>query len=205
MSANNAQAIPLSDGSYGALIVDSNISLVIPTDFIFNFTSLTINTGATLSFTGITSADTIFLLATNDITINGALDGLPGNLFLGASNFILNGAIQTNSLDMMMNETISLNSSTTNTTIANSAQGGVALSSGKTTTFVDQPAHTNGVIVNTGSRITIKRPKTSKVTSLVFNPITSSLYFAIRVPESPTLLLLIIGLLSLLSFKKLKR
>jgi len=93
-------ALAASDGSNGSLVVDSNVSLTIPTDFTFNFETLTLNNNATLSFNGLTAGDEIFLLATDEIRIDGILNAVPANVFLEAPTIILFGEILSNSVTL---------------------------------------------------------------------------------------------------------
>src|SRR5262249_13891913 len=71
------QAQPFNSGStgaYGALNVTSNLTLDLPADGIFNCTTITINGGATLRFNGNPLTPPVYLLATGDVKITGAID-----------------------------------------------------------------------------------------------------------------------------------
>lgn len=70
-----------SDGSYGPMNITNSITLIMPTNGIFNCTTITIATGATLTFTRNTLNTPVYLLATGDIQIDGAISvsGAPGN------------------------------------------------------------------------------------------------------------------------------
>jgi hypothetical protein len=63
-----------SDGSYGPLIVGSNITLNIPANGIFNCTTITVSNGFTLKFNRNALNTPVYLLATGDVTINGTID-----------------------------------------------------------------------------------------------------------------------------------
>jgi hypothetical protein len=63
-----------SDGSMGALDVRSNTVLALPPDGIFRFTTVTIAGGTTLTFTPNALNTPVYLLATGDVTIDGAID-----------------------------------------------------------------------------------------------------------------------------------
>jgi len=63
-----------SDGSYGPLNILTNTTLVMPSDGIFRCTSIYVATNATLKFTPNALNTPVYLLATNNITINGTID-----------------------------------------------------------------------------------------------------------------------------------
>lgn len=63
-----------SDGTYGPLDVPSNTTLPVPAGGVFNCTTITIASGATLTFTPNAANDPVYLLATGDVTIAGTID-----------------------------------------------------------------------------------------------------------------------------------
>ena len=86
-AAAHAQLSNGSDGSDGALLVDSNQTLALPPDGIFNFTTVTIETGATLSFQKNALNTPVYFLATGDIVVDGAINlrGQSGDLVSGGA------------------------------------------------------------------------------------------------------------------------
>jgi len=63
-----------SDGSYGAMDITTNTTLDLPANGIFNCTTITIASNATLSFTPNALNTPVYLLAQGDVTINGTID-----------------------------------------------------------------------------------------------------------------------------------
>lgn len=63
-----------SDGSYGPLNNTSNTTLDLPTNGIFNCTTITVASGVTLTFNRNPLNTPVYLLATGDVAINGAVD-----------------------------------------------------------------------------------------------------------------------------------
>ena len=76
-----------SDGSYGPLNITSDSTLALPPDGIFRYTTIYIATNATLKFTPNALNTPVYLLATNDVTINGTIDvsGAQGTSLLGGA------------------------------------------------------------------------------------------------------------------------
>ncbi len=62
-----------SDGSFGALNITSDTTLDLPTNGIFNCTTINVANGATLRFNRNALNTPVYLLATNDVTINGTI------------------------------------------------------------------------------------------------------------------------------------
>jgi hypothetical protein len=71
-----------SDGSYGAMNITTNTTLAMPTNGIFNCTTITIATNATLTFTPNALNTPVYLLATGNVAINGTID-VSGSLGTG--------------------------------------------------------------------------------------------------------------------------
>ena len=69
-----------SDGSDGAIVVNTDLTLDLPADGIFNVTTLTVAAGATLRFNRNPANTPVYILATGDISIAGSIDirGLDG-------------------------------------------------------------------------------------------------------------------------------
>lgn len=65
---------PGSNGSYGALNVTSNLTLDLPTNGIFNCTSIMVSNGVTLTFRRNALNTAVYLLATEDVAISGTID-----------------------------------------------------------------------------------------------------------------------------------
>ena len=63
-----------STGADLALNVTTNTTLDLPANGVFNFTTITVASGATLRFTPNTLNTPVYLLATGDVTINGTID-----------------------------------------------------------------------------------------------------------------------------------
>lgn len=85
-----------SDGSYGALTITNNTVLPVPTNGVFHCTTITIGSGATLSFTPNELNTPVYLLAQGGVLIEGTIDvsgqnwnaggrGGPGGFAGGAS------------------------------------------------------------------------------------------------------------------------
>jgi hypothetical protein len=74
-----AQFNPGSTGTNGPLNVTSNMTLDLPPDGIFNFTTITVTSGRTLTFNPNALNTPIYLLATGDVLIDGtiAVNGTP--------------------------------------------------------------------------------------------------------------------------------
>ncbi len=69
-----------STGADGAFAPSTNITLAVPANGIFNFTTVTIPTGVTVTFTPNASNTPVTMLATSDVSISGTLklSGDPG-------------------------------------------------------------------------------------------------------------------------------
>ncbi|HTD86160.1 MAG TPA: hypothetical protein VK850_06250 [Candidatus Binatia bacterium] len=63
-----------STGADGALIVTSNRTLNLPPDGVFNFTTINVAAGTTLTFNRNALNTPLYLLAQSNVTINGAVD-----------------------------------------------------------------------------------------------------------------------------------
>ena len=63
-----------STGAYGAMNISNNTTLQLPTDGIFNCTTITVASGATLTFSKNSFNTPVYLLATGDVVINGTID-----------------------------------------------------------------------------------------------------------------------------------
>jgi len=80
----SAMAQPFDAGSTGAdgpLNVTANTTLNVPSNGVFNFTTVTVNGGMTLTFNRNALNTPVYLLATSNVTVNGIIDvsGGPGN------------------------------------------------------------------------------------------------------------------------------
>ena len=89
----HAQFSSGSSGSDGPLAPTANTVLQIPTNGIFNFTTINIPAGVTVTFTKNASNTPVTLLATGDVTIAGTIDVSGAN---GGNNITTTGP---NSLD----------------------------------------------------------------------------------------------------------
>lgn len=69
-----AEVLNGSDGSDGALNVTSSTTLPMPDDGIFNYTSINVSGGATLTFLRNSLNTPVYLLATGDVTITGTIN-----------------------------------------------------------------------------------------------------------------------------------
>jgi len=76
-----------SDGSYGPMNITTDTNLALPADGIFRCTTITVASNATLTFTPNTFNTPVYLLATNDVIINGTIN-VSGSLGTG----VLGGA-----------------------------------------------------------------------------------------------------------------
>src|SRR5262245_44989910 len=78
-----------SDGSYGPMNIQTNTTLDLPPNGIFNCTTITIASGARLNFRRNALNTPVHLLATGDVIVNGTIDvsggGSPGNFVGGPS------------------------------------------------------------------------------------------------------------------------
>ena len=63
-----------SDGSYGAMNITSNTTLTVPANGIFNCTTISVSAGATLTFNKNALNTPVYLLATGDVAIDGAIN-----------------------------------------------------------------------------------------------------------------------------------
>ena len=63
-----------STGTYGAMNISNNTTLQLPTNGIFNCTTITVAFGATLTFSKNSFNSPVYLLATGDVVINGTID-----------------------------------------------------------------------------------------------------------------------------------
>src|SRR5262245_49225839 len=70
-----------STGADGVLNVTSNRTLNVPPDGVFNFTTITVAAGTTLTFNRNALNTPVYLLAQSNVTINGTIDvsGTSGN------------------------------------------------------------------------------------------------------------------------------
>src|SRR6185369_5583729 len=65
---------PGSNGSYGALNITTSTNLDLPTNGVFQCTTITIASGATLGFNRNSLNTPVILLATGDVNIEGIID-----------------------------------------------------------------------------------------------------------------------------------
>src|SRR2546421_12242174 len=63
-----------SDGSYGPLNITSNTTLDLGSNGIFNCTTITVGSGATLTFNRNPLNTPVYLLATSNVVIDGSID-----------------------------------------------------------------------------------------------------------------------------------
>jgi hypothetical protein len=74
-AASRAQSFDAgSDGSLGDLVVTNNLALDLPPDGKLHFRSLTVNSGATLSFNRNARNTPVFILAQNEVVVNGTIN-----------------------------------------------------------------------------------------------------------------------------------
>lgn len=90
-SLNTAYALT-STGADGAFTLNNALTLNASNNQTFNFTTFNLGTGGTLDFSGLTSQDSIFILATGDIHLDGVLNlssnltfETTGNIFVGGT------------------------------------------------------------------------------------------------------------------------
>lgn len=81
-STAGAAITPLSDGSDGAFHPTGSITLDLPDDGVFNFTTIDIPTGVTVRFRHNTNNTPVFLRATGAVTIAGVIDVSAGGVSL---------------------------------------------------------------------------------------------------------------------------
>src|SRR5207249_4640078 len=62
-----------STGADGALVVTNNLTLDLPTNGVFNFTTINIASGAALKFNRNVLNTPVYLLATGDVVVNGSI------------------------------------------------------------------------------------------------------------------------------------
>lgn len=77
LHVSSVKAQPFSSGSTGAdgdLLVTNNLTLNLPPDGIFNFNTITVNPGVTLTFNRNPLNTPVYLLARSNVVINGAID-----------------------------------------------------------------------------------------------------------------------------------
>lgn len=77
-----AATFPLSDGSDGAFHPTGSITLDLPDDGVFNFTTIDIPVGVTVRFHGNAANTPVFLRATGAVSIAGVIDVSAGNVSL---------------------------------------------------------------------------------------------------------------------------
>ncbi len=87
-----AQFVSGSTGADGALNVTSDTTLALPASGVFNYTTVNVASGATLTFTPNTANTPVRILATGDVVINGTIsvsgkDGANGIIGLGNFGF----------------------------------------------------------------------------------------------------------------------
>jgi hypothetical protein len=74
---STAQALEVASGStgtLGALIVTAGTTVALPPDGVLNYTTVTVASGATLTFLQNAASTPVYMLATGDITISGTID-----------------------------------------------------------------------------------------------------------------------------------
>jgi len=81
-SSAGAAVPPLSDGSDGAFHPVGNVTLDLPEDGVFNFTSISIPQGVTVRFHSNDGNTPVFLRATDAVSINGVIDVSAGGVGL---------------------------------------------------------------------------------------------------------------------------
>lgn len=68
-----------STGTLGNVVITANTVIPLPANGMLDYSSLTINSGATLTFTANSNNTPVYILAKGDVTINGAINVSGGN------------------------------------------------------------------------------------------------------------------------------
>ncbi len=140
VSLNNAYALT-STGADGAFTLNNALTLNASNNQTFNFTTFDLGTDGTLDFSGLTSQDSIFILATGDIHLDGTLNlysrltfqttgkiFVSGTFNIGSNVFALNGTQITFSAGSVLNFSGNENTSNNNQNPPNSAGVCVSIS-----------------------------------------------------------------------------
>lgn len=99
----------ISDGSDGAFELSSFLTLPITGSKTFNYTTFSILSGGVLDFSGATADDTISILATGDVLIDGELNSFPSMLRIETPGSIsINGTLNFNNTLFLGANTINI-------------------------------------------------------------------------------------------------
>jgi hypothetical protein len=86
-----------SNGNDGALLLNSALTLNASNNQVFNYTVVDLQAGSSLDFSGLNKGDSVFILGTGDLTLNGTIN-LPSYTsftFETSGNILFGGSILT--------------------------------------------------------------------------------------------------------------
>ena len=86
IAPTNADTV-VSDGSDGPFHPTTNMALTLPTDGIFNYTTINIPQGVTIKFINDAANTPVYMAATGDVVINGTVDVSTAGVNPGAGCF----------------------------------------------------------------------------------------------------------------------
>jgi hypothetical protein len=82
-----------STGTDGRFEPTGAVTLAVPDDGTFDFTDIFVGPAATVTFSGLAAGQSVFLLASGAIVVDGVIDARPGSLVLDAPTVTVNGTV----------------------------------------------------------------------------------------------------------------
>jgi hypothetical protein len=101
---NSAYALT-STGADGAFSLNNSLTLNASNNQTFNYTTFDLQSGGILDFSGLTRSDSIFILATGDIYLNGILNLYSNLTFETTGNVFVNGTVEIGSSTFQLSAT----------------------------------------------------------------------------------------------------
>lgn len=185
LHSGNVFALASHDND-GALVLNSALTLNASNNQVFNYTAVDLQTRSNLDFSGLNSGDSVFILSTGDITLNGIINLPPFTNFTfeTSGNILFGGSVLTSNSNVSF---ISNSFQSNYSSLIRSIGGSISII-----------AETNVVIngkFDVGSTSTNPDPS-SPVIGFPNQPIKTPI---IMIPEPSSYVLLTLGLLALTS------
>ncbi|HEY3299383.1 MAG TPA: PEP-CTERM sorting domain-containing protein [Methylophilaceae bacterium] len=185
INMGNAFALT-SNGDDGALILNNSLILKASNNQVFNYSVVDLQANSILDFSGLNSGDSVFILGTGDLTLNGTINlpSFTSFTFETSGNILFAGSVLTSNSNVSF---ISNAFQSSSTSLISDIGGSISIT-----------AETNVVIngkIDVGGISTGPDPSTP-VISLPIEPIKTPI---IMIPEPSSYVLLTLGLLALTS------
>lgn len=184
LGQNNTPTLT-SNGNDGVLVLNNALTLSASNNQVFNYTVVNLQAGSTLDFSGLISGDSVFILGTGDLTLDGIIN-LPSYTnftFQTSGNILFGGSVLTS------NSNVSFISNV----FQSSANSLISNISGSISITTETNIVINGGKFDVGGTITPHDPSKPVIVGLPVDLIKVPI---IMIPEPSSYVLLTIGLLT---------